>query len=348
MGPRKHRQQTGLRMGVFAALAACTGDLPPGFGGGDELVHDPSRLFVRDGELQLLGSGADGAALRRYAVSLQARMATPIGVVGADPLAGGWWRRAQPWNPTGEFDAPAVSPDGRRLTFTVFDEDLGRIQDAIGLAEWGGTSWEPQGIVLSSEGEGPDTPRAMDSSFVVGDDRLHLVFGSHAGGIYLTELDPETGLLIDDPDEPSTAVAPERFTRIADNPAPEGAPDAGIEAPFLHERGGRYTLFVNVGACCRGLDSTYAVRMGQAESVEGPYLDRDGRPMLDGGGTPFLDDDGALIGPGHVGIATVEGREVVSVHVYDGDDNGVSKLVVRELSWDDAGWPVAGEVLVGP
>lgn len=330
-----------LTSSIVILLSAC---LAPGIGGeGSERVHDPSRLFERDGTRMLLSSGSEGVALRSWRVDLETGRIMRDADLDADALAGDWWRQLQEWNPTGEFDAPAVSEDGTRVYFTVFDEDE-EIQDAIGLAEWTGAAWEARGIVVRSEGEGPDTPRAMDASVARGPDGSWLLFGSHAGGLYVTELDPETGLLVDDPGTPETDTAPERFIRVAADTQDEDAQDAGIEAGYLHRRGDRWTLFFNVGRCCNGLDSTYEVRVGQADEPTGPFLDRDGVPLLDGGGTPFLMSEGRFHGPGHVGIS----GDLLTVHFYDGAAEGRSDLLLRELEWAADGWPVAGGVVWAP
>ena len=53
--------------------------------------------------------------------------------------------------------------------------------------------------------------------------------------------------------------------------------------------------------------------VGRADAVTGPYLDRDGKPMLDGGGTELLARTGRFIGPGGAGSVHVEGRAVAGL-----------------------------------
>ena len=66
---------------------------------------------------------------------------------------------------------------------------------------------------------------------------------------------------------------------------PSGGSKWAIEAPYITKRGDDYYLFVNWDYCCRGVNSTYNVRVGRSEHVEGPYVDRQGKQMLEGGGT---------------------------------------------------------------
>ena len=37
----------------------------------------------------------------------------------------------------------------------------------------------------------------------------------------------------------------------------------------------KWLLFVNWGACCSGKDSTYEIRVGMADTPEGPFVDKD-------------------------------------------------------------------------
>lgn len=310
-----------------------------GFGPGQEWVHDPSRLVEEDGAWYAYGSGTNGVALTRSRVDLETGAIYSEAGLDADALTAGWWEDVQEWNPTGEFDAPSVSPDGRLLAFTVFDEGEEGIQDATGLAIRTAGGWQPGGVILASAGEASETPRAMDASFVTTDEETFLVFGSHAGGIYVTELDPETGLMLDDGDTADTSEAPQRFVRIANDP------EEGIEAATVHVHDGWHYLFVNKGSCCRGADSTYYVVMGRSRDLMGPYLDGDGVDLVDGGGRAFLDAEGRYLGPGHVGISETGDGTVMSVHFYDRDDSGTSKLLVRSLDWSDDEWPVPGDIV---
>lgn len=325
---------------LLTACASTTGPEDAGYERleGGEWVHDPSRLVAEDGAWVIYGSGTHGMALTRSVVDLETGTVVAREGLSADRLAGDWWRDVQEWNPTGEFDAPTVSADGQFLAFTVFDEEDGEIRDVTGLAVRTEHGFAPAGLLLASEGEASETPRAMDASFVSTSDGTFLVFGSHAGGIYVTELAADSGLLLDDADTPATSEAPERFIRIARDD------EAGIEAPYIHEQDGAFFLFVNKGQCCMGTDSTYEVVVGRASSVEGPYLDADGEDLRDGGGTSFLSSSGRFLGPGHVGIQDTEAGLLVGFHFYDGDDDGVSKFALHTLDWRD-GWPVVGALV---
>ena len=159
------------------------------------------------------------------------------------------------------------------------------------------------------------------------DGRLWLAFGSFWSGIKLIELDPSTGL----------RIAP-------DSPMYDLAHWDAIEGSYLYHHDNRYYLFASFGMCCRGVYSTYHTRVGRAEKVTGPYLDKNGMDMLLGGGSLVAGPEGPLIGPGQPGIFEENGKYWFSCHFYDATANGASKLSIRPLTWSADGWPVVGKV----
>jgi arabinan endo-1,5-alpha-L-arabinosidase len=62
--------------------------------------------------------------------------------------------------------------------------------------------------------------------------------------------------------------------------------------------------------------------------------------MTRGGGTLALQGDANWYGVGHNAICTFDNTDYFVYHGYDAADNGKSKLLIRELGWDTAGWPV--------
>jgi arabinan endo-1,5-alpha-L-arabinosidase len=230
----------------------------------------------------------------------------------------------------------------------VHDEENhgSRIGFARGTVADGKIEWEPaQDYVLESDGH--EEPFAIDPS-VFRDDRGRqwLVYGSHAAGIWMVEIDPRTGLLAERPWDKRWARDDDRFTHLADYGGTR-YDENNIEAAYLYNRPESefYYLFVNWDRCCSGTDSTYNIRVGRSASATGTFLDRDGRPLRDGGGTLFLDMSGEIlgdsrfVGPGHAGIYRHEdGGYYFSHHFYDAADNGMPSLAVWRLTWVD-GWP---------
>ncbi len=182
--------------------------------------------------------------------------------------------------------------------------------------------WTDFGPVIQSA-EGNEF-NAIDPSLLRDDhDHLWMAFGSFWKGIMLVELDLATGKRLD-----------------ADAPPKPLAYNESIEASYLYHHGDYFYLFVNWGLCCRGVNSTYNIRVGRSASISGPYRDREGKAMLDGGGTLFLGDHENRIGPGQTGIATIQGEEWFTYHYYDATQNGKSFLGQQRLTWGADGWPM--------
>jgi arabinan endo-1,5-alpha-L-arabinosidase len=55
-----------------------------------------------------------------------------------------------------------------------------------------------------------------------------------------------------------------------------GRDGAAIEAPSILERDGMFYLFVSFDQCCKGVASTYNIRVGRADRIEGS-VSRQGR-----------------------------------------------------------------------
>lgn len=189
--------------------------------------------------------------------------------------------------------------------------------------------WTDQGMVIQSGNGSPYN--TIDPSFLWdAAGNLWMAFGSYWSGIYLVQLDPQTGL------------------RIAPNsPTYHLAYNSSIEASYLWRRGGYYYLFANWGSCCSGVNSTYNIRVGRSTSITGPYLDRDGVDMVNGGGTLFQRGTGKYTGPGHVGILSEGGNLWWGYHYYDANAwapqygaYGMADYAFAPLSWTPDDWPV--------
>ncbi len=212
---------------------------------------------------------------------------------------------------------------------------FGKNRSAIGLAtnrtldaahpEYG---WKDRGLVV--ETKPGDNWNAIDPNlFEDKEHRFWLVFGSFWGGIKLTELSPQTGKPLQ-PAAPPFSLAVRSHT-----PDIRGA----IEAPFLFRHGDWYYLFVSFDFCCRGVNSTYNIRVGRSRTVTGNFVDKDGTPMTEGGGTPVVAGAGRWHGTGHNSVLHDDHSDWIVYHAYDAEDKGTAKLRVEKLTWDKGGWP---------
>ncbi len=193
--------------------------------------------------------------------------------------------------------------------------------------------WEDQGMVIQSIPH-RDMWNAIDPNIIVDDEGdAWMSFGSFWGGMKMFKLD-ETWTQPAEPQEWATIAKRERSILVDDA---EAGP-AEIEGPFIFEKGDYYYLFVSYGLCCRGADSTYHVAVGRSKNVTGPYVDKDGVDMNKGGGTIILEGNEDWYGAGHNSIYNFDGTDYLVFHAYEADDDGLQKLKIAEVEWND-GWP---------
>ena len=115
---------------------------------------------------------------------------------------------------------------------------------------------------------------AIDPTYIVVDGKHYLVHGSWHSGFALLELNPETGMPVNDLGDPwadSVSDLTKRFgVRVG---ARNTSRWQGSEAPEIIYKDGYYYLFMAYD----GLDVPYNTRVVRSEKIEGPYTDITGR-----------------------------------------------------------------------
>ncbi|WP_227353252.1 family 43 glycosylhydrolase [Haladaptatus salinisoli] len=119
----------------------------------------------------------------------------------------------------------------------------------------------------------------------------------------------------------------------------------GVEAAYVIRRGDSFYLFGSRGTCCEGAESTYRVVVGRANSLRGPYRNRDGENLLSATGTTILHGGEQFAGPGHCAVARgPDGDRWLLYHAYERSNPWVGKMPRRVLMLDRLvwrnGWPV--------
>lgn len=294
-------------------------------------VHDP--LIVReDGVYYLFSTG------RGVSVHTSRDMATWHKAAPLLHEAPAWAVGAVPGSRE-HFWAPDVAFFNERWHLYYSVSTFGSNCSAIGLAtgstldaESGDYGWRDEGIVVASQPGG--NWNAIDPHMARDEDgRLWLALGSFWSGLKLLPIDNATGK--PRANAPLLAIAARPRT-----PEIQGS----IEGAFIVWRHGFYYLFASFDFCCRKAASTYNIRVGRSEQITGPYVDRQGQPMLEGGGTLVRSGDERWRGPGHNTIYSEDGVDWLVYHAYDALDEGKSKLHIERLGWDEEGWPqVIGE-----
>ncbi|MBQ7488271.1 MAG: glycoside hydrolase family 43 protein [Clostridia bacterium] len=331
-------------------------------------LHDPAVLQV-DGQYYFYGSHMQAAVSEDL---VQFRNFSKLDRCTLQPNYAVEFKEALAWAKTGTFWAPDVIRlrDGRYYMYYCCCEGSSPLS-ALGLAVSDSPAgpFENIGILLRSGEPGYDAtqlPNAIDPCVFWDADgtRLYMVYGSYSGGIFLLELDPETGLILD-------GQTPYGIHLLGGN-------HSCIEAPYIvyHPGTGYYYLFLSFG----GLNANdgYNIRVCRSRTPEGPYEDAAGNSMPECRCRPgnfFNNDDIAPYGtklmggylfsplsgensgkenavrsPGHNSVLYDAGLDawLIFHHTRFAATGERYILEARRLYFNDAGWPMISPVRYTP
>jgi arabinan endo-1,5-alpha-L-arabinosidase len=198
--------------------------------------------------------------------------------------------------------------------------------------------WVDRGEVIDSRKD-RNFYNCIDAEILIDQAKRHwLFFGSYYAGIYCAELNPESGKLLDPVQKPPFLVA--RNTASKEN---------ALEGSCVMFKEGWYYLYVSYGLAAQGVRSTYQIMVGRSKDPTGPFLDASGKAMTEGGHVNFLKTSPPMFSPGHNEVfQDSKGRWLTSYHYYDGRKYwtdgkwGLPRVQVREIFWDQDGWPLPG------
>lgn len=202
-------------------------------------------------------------------------------------------------------------------------------------------------------------PNAVDPAvFFDKSGKLWMVYGSYSGGIFITELDPNTGLVKFD-----STISSENYgwgRKLLGNY------HARIEAPYIiyNKDTEYYYLFLSFG----GLDASgaYNVRVARSKNPEGPYYDAEDQNMINAQGksdTVFYDKNYAdygvkllgnytwssstttnqgYVSPGHNSAYydANSGKYFIIFHTRFPGLGEQHQVRVHEMKFNEKGWPV--------
>ena len=219
-----------------------------------------------------------------------------------------------------------------------------------------------QGIILRSGQSGYNAnvyPNVVDPcTFYDKDGRLWMVYGSYSGGIYILEMDTETGFPLKG--QLNNGLGKKLL----------GGNHARIEAPYIlySPDTDYYYLFLSFGGL--GANDGYNIRVCRSKTPDGPYEDARGQNMINCKGRPgsfFNDPDYAPYGvklmggyeflaaegdknkitlahrsPGHNSAYYDEetGRYFIVFHTRFANSGESFQVRVHQMYMNEAGWPV--------
>jgi arabinan endo-1,5-alpha-L-arabinosidase len=209
----------------------------------------------------------------------------------------------------------------------------------IGLA----TSSSPEGpwvekeLVVTSTNDNSTQTNAIDPAVVIDKAGDHwFYYGSAWDGIYVLKLDAATGL---------AATPGGKGRRIAQRGSTGSSINGNIEGPevIYNAEQDRYYLFISYD----WLETKYNVRVGRADSPEGPFLDFNGKDVNEP-----EDNLPMILAPykfmGHSGWQGTshpavfrDGDQYYMAHQgRPGENKFFMVLHIRKISWTAEGWPV--------
>jgi arabinan endo-1,5-alpha-L-arabinosidase len=198
--------------------------------------------------------------------------------------------------------------------------------------------WKESAIVVSTRDDNTAGTNAIDPTVLIDQSGQHyMYYGSAWDGIYILKLDPATGL---------SASPGQRGKRIAQRGFTGSSINGNIEGPDIiyNKELNKYFLFISYD----WLETKYNVRVGRADSPEGPFLDyfgndinteMDHKPMII---APYqFQGHGGWQGTSHMSVFENGGQYYIAHQGRPGVNKYFMDLHVRKLYWNKEGWPVA-------
>lgn len=297
-------------------------------------IHDPSTIIKEGNTYWTFGTGGGASNF-----PINALYSTDLvnWQRGPSPIPANTfpsWINSKVPGFDGNFWAPdLIEMNGKYyLYYSAFSATSG-MRSAIGVMvtnSLNNPNWTDLGMVVSTIDEGTlggQPVNAIDAGlYRDAQNNVWMVYGSHYAGIFVRQINPSTGKLLN-----ST-----RYPVVGNNYAWHE-----YEAAQVKYINGYYYMFVNLGECCQGKTSDYYIVTGRSTSPTGPFLDKNGVSLWNYGGSTVLMTDGKYIGPGHFGYYYNNGQHLASIHYYDGTTSTgwPARLDLLQMTFSN-GWPV--------
>lgn len=239
----------------------------------------------------------------------------------------------------GGFWAPDVAKVGDKwiLTVTLYGGSFHKCTIVSLVADAPEGPFEDPRVLVDAKAA--HIADSIDPEIVCDGDRTYLFFGSQ-DGIFRLEL-------TNDARAPLPGAKPVHVAGYRsgwNRETLEKGRYHHYEGVYLHRRGEWWYMFASGGGF---RDHTYRVVVARSKKLDGPFLDRDGKPIREGFATTILSSGKSdrFYGPGHNGeIFTKDGRDWMFYHVHDrrmplSGKYAPRPMAVQEIRWDNDGWP---------
>ncbi len=192
-----------------------------------------------------------------------------------------------------------------------------------------------------------DWPNCIDPApFYDADGRLWMTYGSWSGGIFLLELDPQTGLVIHPEADPENEVDPYFGKRLL------GGGHQSIEGPYIQYDAdtGYYYLYLSFGSLER--TGGYQIRVLRSDRPDGEYVDMGGQRPVKGYNNAYyglkLSGNYYLPSCKYAYMATggmstffdTDGKQYMCYHTRFNNGNEYHEPAVKQIFMNQEGWPV--------
>ncbi len=268
-----------------------------------------------------------------------------------DPLADPWYACWDDYDDYKNLEAWAVCPvivPGHKWVYGDYADDnpstpFAEIRFIQALS--GGDpayNWTNDYTSVLYTDDGDEDPWVIDPHLYYDDATGRLWMSWGGGTIWVCEMDPTDGRLINHPSDKNYNAHPEYHTPVAYWSGDEWSSD-WVEGPALYKHNGFWYCFGSYG----NLGANYTIRGGRGASPTGPFYDKDGVALTqwdssenEYGNTIFLGHEGGQDNPGHPHIWEESGIFYMG---YDYTDeytgSAIDRFGIRKLYWVD-GWPV--------
>lgn len=203
--------------------------------------------------------------------------------------------------------------------------------------------------MLSGDYNNLQWPNALDPSvFYDEDDRMWMVYGSWSGGIFILEIDQETGYPIFPEEDEKNEIDGYYGKHLI------GGMHLSCEGPYVlyDKEDGYYYLFVSYGGL--NADGGYQIRLYRSERPDGPYLDYSGGTFSMGvddhskyglkmmGNYTFPSLPYSYMSPGHnSAFVDKDGKMYIVYHQRFSNMGEIHEPRVHQIFKNQDGWLVA-------